>query len=206
MLEIIVLTIFIATITNLILTRLHIPTIIGYIATGVIISAMLHLNHQNNSEELHIIAEFGIVFLMFTIGLEFSIQHLIKMKKEVFLFGSLQVGLSMLTFFLLSHFLFGIAVKASIIIAAALALSSTAIVLKILNSNRDINKEYGRRSLGIFIFQDIMVIPILLMITVFSIDNLSLTTLLLKTSFDAIVLFIILWAFGNLYLNHFLMK
>ncbi len=203
MLEIIVLTIFIATITNLILTRFHIPTIIGYITTGVIITAMLHLNHQNNSEELHIIAEFGIVFLMFTIGLEFSIQHLMEMKKEVFLFGSLQVGLSMLTFFLLSHFLFGIALKASIIIAAALALSSTAIVLKILNSNRDINKEYGRRSLGILIFQDIMVIPILLMITIFSIDNLSLSTLLLKTSFDAIALFIILWAFGKFILEPF---
>ena len=203
MLEIIVLTIFIATITNLILTRFHIPTIIGYIATGVIISSMLHLNHETNSEELHIIAEFGIVFLMFTIGLEFSIQHLIKMKKEVFLFGSLQVGISMLVFFLLSYYMFGIAVKASIIIAAALALSSTAIVLKILNSNRDINKEYGRRSLGILIFQDIMVIPILLMITIFSIDDLSLPTLLFKTSFDAIVLFIILWAFGKFILEPF---
>jgi len=203
MLEIIVLTIFIATMTNLILTRFHIPTIIGYIATGVIISMMLQLNHETNSEELHIIAEFGIVFLMFTIGLEFSIEHLIEMRKEVFLFGSLQVGLSMLLFFLLSHFLFGIAIKASIIIAAALSLSSTAIVLKILNSNRDINKEYGRRSLGILIFQDIMVIPILLMITIFSIDDLSLTTLLLKTSFDAIVLFVLLWIFGKFILEPF---
>ena len=55
------------------LTRLHIPTIIGYITTGVVITYMLQLSHASNSEELHIIAEFGIVFLMFTIGLEFSI-------------------------------------------------------------------------------------------------------------------------------------
>jgi len=203
MLEIIVLTIFIATITNLLLTRLHIPTIIGYITTGVVITYMLQLSHASNSEELHIIAEFGIVFLMFTIGLEFSIPHLIKMRKEVFLFGGLQVGLSMLVFFLLAHYAFTIDVKSSIIISAALALSSTAIVLKILNSNRDINKEYGRRSLGILIFQDIMVIPILLMITIFSIDDLSIGTLLWKTTVDAFILFIVLWAFGKFILEPF---
>ena len=203
MLEIIVLTIFIATITNLLLTRFHIPTIIGYIATGVIITYMLQLSHEANSEELHTIAEFGIVFLMFTIGLEFSIVHLVQMRKEVFLFGGLQVGISMLSFFLLSHYLFEIEVKSSIIIAAALALSSTAIVLKILNSNREINKEYGRRSLGILIFQDIMVIPILLMITIFSTADLSLGTLLWKTTLDAIILFIVLWVFGKYILEPF---
>ena len=203
MLEIIVLTIFIATITNLVLTRFHIPTIIGYIATGVIITSMLQLSHETNPKELHTIAEFGIVFLMFTIGLEFSIVHLVQMRKEVFLFGGLQVGVSMLTFFLLSHYLFDIEVKSSIIIAAALALSSTAIVLKILNSNREINKEYGRRSLGILIFQDIMVIPILLMITIFSTADLSLGTLLWKTALDAVILFIVLWAFGKFILEPF---
>jgi len=203
MLEIIVLTIFIATITNLILTRFHIPTIIGYIATGVIISATLQLTQETHSKELHTIAEFGIVFLMFTIGLEFSIPHLIKMKKEVFLFGGVQVGLSMLIFFVLAHFIFNIEAKASIIIAAALALSSTAIVLKLLNANRDINKAYGRKSLGILIFQDIMVIPILLMITIFSTPDVSLGTLLLKTTFDAIVLFILLWGFGKFILDPF---
>jgi len=203
MLEIIVLTIFIATISNLLLTRLHIPTIIGYIATGVIITSMLQLSHKSNSEELHMIAEFGIVFLMFTIGLEFSIQHLIKMRKEVFLFGGLQVGLSMLVFFLLAYYAFGVAAKSSIIVAAALSLSSTAIVLKILNSNRDINKAYGRKSLGILIFQDIMVIPILLMITIFSIDDLSIGTLLWKTTLDALMLLIVLWGFGKYILEPF---
>jgi len=202
-LEIIVLTIFIATITNLVLTRFHIPTIIGYIATGVIITLVLGLSHEANSKELHTIAEFGIVFLMFTIGLEFSIDHLIKMRKEVFLFGGLQVGISMFAFFLLSHYIFDIEVKSSIIIAAALALSSTAIVLKILNSNREINKEYGRRSLGILIFQDMMVIPILLMITIFSKNDLSLGTLLWHTLIDAVILFVILWAFGKFILEPF---
>ena len=203
MLEIIVLTIFIATFTNLILTRLHIPTIIGYIATGIIITYFLQLSHANNSEELHTVAEFGIVFLMFTIGLEFSIHHLVKMRKEVFFYGGMQVGISMVVFYLIAAYLFNIDSKSSIVIAAALALSSTAIVLKILNSNREINKEYGKYSLGILIFQDIMVIPILLMITIMSSDNLSLSLLLTQTTFDVLILFVALWAFGKFILEPF---
>ena len=203
MLEIIVLTIFIATVTNLILTRLHIPTIIGYIATGIIITYFLQLSHAGHSEELHIIAEFGIVFLMFTIGLEFSIHHLVKMRKKVFFYGGMQVGLSMIVFYLIATYLFNVDVKSSVVIAAALSLSSTAIVLKILNSNREINKEYGKRSLGILIFQDIMVIPILLMITIMSSDDLSLSLLLMQTTFDALLLFAALWAFGKFILEPF---
>jgi CPA2 family monovalent cation:H+ antiporter-2 len=203
MLEIIVLTIFIATFTNLILTRLHIPTIIGYITTGIIISYLLQLSTASDHEDLHIIAEFGIVFLMFTIGLEFSIHHLIKMRKEVFFYGSMQVGISMIIFYIMATYLFKVDIKSSIVIAAALALSSTAIVLKILNSNREINKEYGKRSLGILIFQDIMVIPILLMITIMSSDNLSLSSLLFQTATDAILLFLALWAFGKFILEPF---
>ena len=203
MLEIIVLTIFIATVTNLILTRFHIPTIIGYIATGIIISYFLQLSHENNPQELHTIAEFGIVFLMFTIGLEFSIHHLVKMRKEVFLYGGMQVGISMIVFYTISNYIFSIDVKSSIVIAAALSLSSTAIVLKILNSNREINKEYGKRSLGILIFQDIMVIPILLMITIISSDNISLSSLLFQTVFDVLILFLALWIFGKFILDPF---
>ncbi len=203
MLEIIVLTIFIATITNLILLRFHIPTIIGYIATGIIISYFLQIRHATHSEELQTIAEFGIVFLMFTIGLEFSIRHLVKMRKEVFLYGTLQVGLSMIVFYILAHYAFAQNFQSSIIISAALALSSTAIVLKILNSNREINKEYGKRSLGILIFQDIMVVPILLMITILSTDNISMSKLLFKTAIDALLLFAALWAFGRFILEPF---
>ncbi len=201
MLETIVLAIFIATITNLILTRLHIPTIIGYIATGVIITYFLQLSEATHSKELHMIAEFGIVFLMFTIGLEFSIKHLVKMRKEVFLYGGFQVGLSMIVFYLIGYYYFDMQVKASIITASALALSSTAIVLKILNSNREINKEYGRRSLGILIFQDIMVIPILLMISIFSTENVSLGSVLIETVVDALILFAVLWIFGKFILD-----
>jgi CPA2 family monovalent cation:H+ antiporter-2 len=203
-LDIIVLTIFIATIVNLVLTRLQVPTIIGYITTGAIITYFFQLSSATHPQELEVIAEFGIVFLMFTIGLEFSIRHLIEMHKEVFLYGGLQVGLSMIVFYLIGFYHFDMLVKESIIVASALALSSTAIVLKILNSNRDIDKEYGKRSLGILIFQDIMVVPILLMISIFSTEGVSLGSVLLATFVDALMLFALLWGFGKYILDPFL--
>jgi CPA2 family monovalent cation:H+ antiporter-2 len=204
MLEIIVTAIFIATVMNILFTKFHIPTIIGYIITGLILAYTFGLHSSNKSHDLEMIAEFGIVFLMFTIGLEFSVKHLSQMKKEVFLYGGLQVGISMLFFYLLSHYVFGLDIRTAIIVASALALSSTAIVLKLLGSSRDISKEYGKRSLGILIFQDIMVIPILLMIGIFSAGDVDLTSLLFKTFIDAIILFFVLWIFGLYILEPFL--
>lgn len=80
-----------AIVLNVFLKKFQIPTIIGYIFTGLIIKYTLDLSH---SESVDKIAEFGVVFLMFTIGLEFSIKHLLKMKNEVFLNGATQVGVS----------------------------------------------------------------------------------------------------------------
>jgi monovalent cation:H+ antiporter-2, CPA2 family len=203
MLETIVLTLLLAILINLFLIRHDIPAIIGYIATGVAVTYLLNLSHATHAKELHLIAEFGIVFLMFTIGLEFSIHHLVRMRQEVFWYGSLQVGLSGALIAALSYYAGKIDLKSSIVIGAALALSSTAIVLKLLNSNRDINREYGKRALGILIFQDLMVIPILLMITIFSAEGVSTGVLLLKTLVDAVLLFVALWGFGKFVLEPF---
>ena len=188
MLEIIIYTIFISVVLNLFLKQFGIPTIIGYIATGTIIAYVFGLHDAVNSHELREIAEFGVVFLMFTIGLEFSVNHLMRMKKDVFFYGALQVILTASIFASLAHFIFSIETKSAIIIGAALALSSTAIVLKLLNENGDINKVYGRKVLGVLLFQDIAVIPILLMITIFSVTDKSVSSLLLETFVNAIIL------------------
>ena len=78
MLEIIIFTILISTLLNLFLRQFKIPTIIGYIATGTVIAYGFDLHEAIHNQELKEIAEFGVVFLMFTIGLEFSVKHLIK--------------------------------------------------------------------------------------------------------------------------------
>ena len=203
MLEIIIVTLFVSTFLNLLLKHFQIPTIIGYIATGIIIAYGFNLHSAVHNHDLKIIAEFGVVFLMFTIGLEFSIQHLISMKKEVFLYGGLQVLLSALFFGFIANTVFGIEPKSAIIIAFALALSSTAIVLKTLNENGGINQIYGRKVLGILLFQDIAVIPILLMITIFSVEDKSISSLLVETAIDATILLIGLLLIGKYLLEPF---
>ena len=199
---ILIITISISTVLNVILKRFDIPTVIGYVLTGFAISSIFHFA-EDSKEMLSHLAEFGIVFLMFTIGLEFSVNHLKKMKKEVFLYGGLQVLLSGLLFTGLSSLVFELEIKSAIVVGAALALSSTAIVLKILNENNQIHSGYGRVTLGILLFQDLAVIPILLMVSFFTSETESVSILLLETMASAIVVFLILFLIGKYLLEHF---
>ncbi len=193
--------IFIASVLNILLKRFDIPTAIGYILTGVFVANFLNLS-VHNSEILEYVAEVGIVLLMFTIGLEFSFRELKVMRREVFGYGLLQVFVSGL-FFALAATAFGLAPKSAIIVGFALALSSTAIVLKILNETGDIHSSYGRKALGILLFQDIAVIPLLLMIEIFTKD-VSLITLLAQTFFNMALFFALLLFLGKFVIDRFL--
>ena len=196
-------TITIATLMNLILRKFELPTILGYIFAGVAIRYLFHIDEEAK-EYLEQIAEFGIVFLMFTIGLEFSISHLKSMKKEVFVFGSLEVLLLGTIFGAIFYYLFSFEIKSAIIVGFALALSSTAIVLKMLNDTSQIHSGFGRKSVGILIFQDLAVIPILLMISIFANSDQSLSYLLIKTIVFAVVLFSIIFIIGKYFIEKFL--
>lgn len=195
-------TVAIATVLNVFLKRFNMPTVIGYIFTGVIIGRIFNLDVHGNASLEHI-AEFGVVFLMFTIGLEFSVSHLKSMKKEVFFYGFSQVFITGIVLAIASNILFDVAFKTAIIAGLGLTLSSTAIVLKILNESGQINTDYGRNSLGILIFQDIAVIPILLMITIFTNDDKSLSTLLIETTIDAVIALFILIVIGKYIVAYF---
>lgn len=201
-LNVVIFTAIISTFLNIFLKKFKVPTIIGYILTGLIISIIFNL--KSSYDTLTHIAEFGVVFLMFTIGLEFSLSHLKTMKKEVFFNGILQVLLTTLAFYTLAHYLFGVEQKASIVIGSALALSSTAIVLKIFNESGDINSGYGRKALGVLLFQDIAVIPILLMITIFSNSSDSINDLLVDTFISAIIALTLLVIIGKFLIGKFL--
>ncbi|MDY0051485.1 MAG: cation:proton antiporter [Aliarcobacter sp.] len=205
MLGIIVSTTLIALILNLILKKVYLPTIIGYILTGTIIAYVFNLHTAVNNHDLREIAEFGVVFLMFTIGLEFSLSHLKKMRREVFFTGSLQIIITTFFVFLIAKFVIGLGTQTSMIIGTALALSSTAIVLKTFNETKEINKPYGRRVLGILIMQDIAVIPILLMISFFSMTEEGALVLIIgKTILAAAVLLSLLYFSGKYLLEPFL--
>ncbi len=204
MLGIIVWTLLIAIIVNLVLKRFNLPTIIGYILTGIIITYTFGLHTAADNHELKIIAEFGIVFLMFTIGLEFSLEHLKKMKMEVFFTGSIQIIVTTVIVLLICLYILDFGLKTSLVIGAALSLSSTAIVLKIYNETNDIKKRHGQRVLGILIMQDIAVIPILLMISIFSGDGKAdISSVIIQTTFAAILLLALLYFSGKYLLEPF---
>lgn len=143
--------------------RAHVPAILNYIAVGVLVGPFGFALIQSE-ENVKFLAEFGIVFLLFAIGLEFSLSQMIAMRKAVFGLGSVQVFITGLVVYLVSKFGFGLNFETSFVIASAFALSSTAIVIKQLTEQSEIQTRHGRAAVGILIFQDIMAIPLLILI------------------------------------------
>jgi len=149
-----------STFVNLLFTRLKIPTVVGYLLTGIIAGPHL-LALVGDEHNIEILAEIGVVFLLFTIGLEFSLKHLLKIRRIVFLGGLLQVSVTALIFYLLSS-IFDMDWKSSLFIGFLAALSSSALVLKLLQERSELTSNYGRTVLGILIFQDLLLVPLLL--------------------------------------------
>jgi CPA2 family monovalent cation:H+ antiporter-2 len=194
------LTLAIATVLSIVLKRFGISHIIGYILTGTIISYMFGFNGLN-IHSLDLVGEFGIVFLMFTIGLELSLNKIKKMKEILLANGLLQVTLSVAVIYVLSHYIFKLDFNTSIIVSLAFSLSSTAIVLTYLKESKDILTPYGQKSMGILIFQDLAVIPILLLITFLSNDNLSISDVLIKTLLSAVLVVVFMFTVGEKIVN-----
>jgi CPA2 family monovalent cation:H+ antiporter-2 len=149
-----------STLVNYLFTRIRVPTIIGYLLTGIIAGPHL-FGLIRSPHEIEIMAEIGVVLLMFTIGLEFSLEHLYKIRRRVFLGGFLQVVLTTFITLIIVH-AFHLDWRAALFTGFLTALSSTAVVLKILQERSELTSNYGRTVLGILIFQDIVLIPMLL--------------------------------------------
>jgi CPA2 family monovalent cation:H+ antiporter-2 len=203
MLELIVYTISIALVINLLMKRLQLPTIVGYIITGTIIAYGFNLHDAVHNHELKEIAEFGVVFLMFTIGLELSFSHLKHLKNEVFIAGSAQILVTAAVAYLIGRYGIGLDEKTAAVIALAVALSSTAIVLKSFNDSGEINRRYGQRALGILIMQDIAVIPILLFLSFLATEGASVVDVVLETLIDGTILITLLLLSGKYLLEPF---
>ena len=188
----------ISIVINIFLKRIGVSQIIGYIFTGTIIVYAFDLRHLNNSHTLEMMGEFGIVFLMFTIGLEISLAKMSSMKKEIFGNGIMQVGFTATVVYILSYYLFSLDMKSSLIIALAFALSSTAVVLSYLKSSKEIYRPYGQKATGILIFQDIAVIPILILISFLaSGGDESVWVILGDTLFSVVVVLALLFIVGK---------
>lgn len=148
---------------------MHLPPMLGYLAVGIIIGPHA-LGLAEQSEASHILAEFGVVFLMFSIGLEFSLPKLMAMRSIVFGLGMAQVVATIIATMGLGWLLatqvpgLHIGWQASFALGGALAMSSTAIVVKMLTERLELESEHGRKIIGILLFQDLAVVPLLILI------------------------------------------
>ena len=149
-----------STFVNFIFTRIRVPALIGYLITGIIAGPHL-LALINSPENVKVMAEIGVILLMFTIGLEFSLNHLLKIRKVVFVGGFLQLLLTAGITVLLAR-LYDMNWAEAVFVGFLTALSSTAVVLKLLQERSELTTYYGRTVVGILIFQDIILIPLLL--------------------------------------------
>jgi CPA2 family monovalent cation:H+ antiporter-2 len=149
-----------STLVNYIFTKIKVPSIVGYLLTGVV--AGPHLTGIiSNHENIEVLAEIGVVLLLFTIGLEFSLKHLIKIRKTVFWGGFIQFSLTTLAILGIAS-MYDLDFKGALFVGFLTALSSTAVVLKILQDRSEITSNYGRTVLGVLIFQDLILVPLLL--------------------------------------------
>ncbi len=152
---------------------LQLPAMLGYLFAGLVIGPNA-LALANDSAAVQHLAEFGVVFLMFVIGLEFNLPKLMRMRKLVFGLGMGQVVLTMLTVVLFNAgigwmlhsfgYKWGLSWQAATALGAAMTMSSTAIVVKLMTDRIELESPHGQRVMGVLLFQDLAVVPLLVLI------------------------------------------
>ena len=152
----------IALVVTVIFRYLRIPIILGYVLVGVLVGPHV-LGWLPDTKVIKELAEFGVVLLMFTIGLEFSLSKLFALRYAVFVLGGLQVLFSIIVTVIVGISL-GMSAIASIVVGGVVAMSSTAIVIKQLSEQSELNTQHGSNAIGILLFQDLAVIPLLVFI------------------------------------------
>lgn len=162
--------------------KLKMPSIIGFLIAGVVIGPY-GLKLISSSEQIETMAEIGVILLMFTIGLEFSLEKLVKMKKLFLYAGTAQVGITVIAVaFLFSTM--GVSLPQAIFFGMLISLSSTAIVLKILVDKNELDSPQGKISAAILIFQDLIIVPMMIMLPILGAkEQLSILEILGKLLF-----------------------
>ena len=145
--------------------RLNMPPLLGYLLVGTAIGPHA-LNLMEDSAGASHLAEFGVVFLMFSIGLEFSLTKLHAMKRIVFGLGALQVVVTLLLSALICM-LFDMRWQGGVALGGVLAMSSTAVLTKLLTERLELDSKHGREVMGVLLFQDLAVVPLLILIPSF---------------------------------------
>ena len=174
--------------------RIKMPAILGFLITGMV-AGPNGLKLISASHEVEVLSEMGVIFLLFIIGIEFSIKGLVKVKQTVLFGGFMQVGGTIGLTFLIALVL-GLTVPQAIFMGFLISMSSTAIVLKLLHERGQMTTPHGRIALAILIFQDIIVVPMILITPLLAGNggNLWMTLLILLGKFALIIGLLILLA------------
>ena len=160
----------VAVVLAVFLARLRLPTTIAFLGAGALVGPNgLGLVHE--SESITLLAEFGVVMLLFAIGLEFSLSRLAFIWRPVAIGGTVQVGLTAGIGFAVLFFIGGDTGSRAFLFAVACALSSTAIVLRALADREEIDAPHGKFTVGALIFQDILVVPLTMIVPALSPDS-----------------------------------
>lgn len=152
-----------------ILSALRMPAVAGYLLVGMALGPH-GVDIISSAQDTHFLAELGLIFLMFMVGLEFSFPTIIGARRDVLVAGSLQVGLTM-ALLIGVLVLTGVQLQPAIIMGGAIAMSSTAVTLKQLAEQGEITSRHGRLALGILLFQDLATLPLLILVDAWAGDE-----------------------------------
>ena len=181
---------------------LKLPPMLGYLTVGVVIGPNA-LALAKNADGVRHLGEFGVVFLMFVIGLEFNLPKLRSMRNHVFGLGLFQVALTMLVttvasmaFAVLAPKYWGMDWRTALALSSAMAMSSTAIVVKLMSERLEMETEHGKRVMGVLLFQDLAVVPLLVLIPALGASPEKMVATLALALFKATVLITVLMVGG----------
>jgi CPA2 family monovalent cation:H+ antiporter-2 len=173
-------------------TRLKIPGVVGFLLTGVVVGPY-GLGLVRDAQMVEVLAEIGIIFLLFTIGMQFSFKTLFEMKKIVLVAGTLQVVLTILAVYAIMYF-FKTSAGIALFFGFLICHSSTTITLKIFQERAEVNTPYARSTLGISLYQDIMTVPMLIALPILAGREADLTGAMLNLGVTLVLLLVVVLA------------
>lgn len=194
-LELVLIMLAAAVLVTILARTFKLPTMLGYLLTGITIGPHA-LGWIPDTPQTRYLAEFGVVFLMFSVGLEFSLPRMLAMRSTVFGFGGAQVLVTLLATLGLA-WLLGMDVAAGVALGGALAMSSTAIVSKLLSERVELQSPHGRLSMGALLFQDLAVVPLLIVIPALAMPASTLAQTLLWALLKAALVLALLLFLGQ---------
>jgi CPA2 family monovalent cation:H+ antiporter-2 len=175
--------------------QLSIPAILGYLLVGAVIGPNA-LGLVAATEDQRYLAEFGVVFLMFSVGLEFSLPQLLAMRRTVFGFGGAQVTI-IVALGVAGSIMAGLSWREGLVVGGVLAMSSTAIISKTLAERGQLHSDYGRQVMGVLLFQDLAVIPLLVLIPALALTKGAIAAAIGVALFKAAVVLAIVLYLGQ---------